>query len=138
MNRFLKTTVLSLAVAATTMTAIPAATAGGRWHDNDSGDAIAAGVIGLATGAIIGGLVAQPRYYGEPAYVDDYPRPAPRRYYYSERYYEPERVYVRRSYGLEPWSRDWYRYCSSRYRSFDPSTGTFVGYDGREHFCAAN
>lgn len=30
---------------------------------------------------------------------------------------------------------DWFRYCSSRYRSFDPRTGTFMGYDGRRHPC---
>ncbi len=40
--------------------------------------------------------------------------------------------------GLEPWSPEWYDYCSDRYRSFSPRSGTFVGYDGREHFCTAN
>lgn len=30
---------------------------------------------------------------------------------------------------------NWFRYCSSRYRSFDPRTGTFLGYDGRRHPC---
>ena len=34
-----------------------------------------------------------------------------------------------------PWSPGWYRYCSSKYRSFNPHTGYFVGYDGRHHFC---
>ncbi len=34
-----------------------------------------------------------------------------------------------------PWSSGWYRYCSAKYRSFNPSTGHFVGYDGRHHFC---
>ncbi len=138
MNRFLKTAVLSAAVAATTLTAIPAANAGDRWryHDNDGGDAIAAGVIGLAAGALIGSALSQPSYR-EPVYYDDYyyePRPV-RRYEYVGRAYD-NRVYVRGS--LEPWSRPWYRYCQNRYRSFDPRTGTFMGYDGREHFCVAN
>ena len=53
--------------------------------------------------------------------------------YYANGYYQ-EPVYVRRS--LQPWSRGWYNYCRSRYRSFDPRTGTFLGYDGREHFCS--
>jgi hypothetical protein len=36
---------------------------------------------------------------------------------------------------MEPWSREWFRYCSNRYRSFDGRTGTFMGYDGQRHFC---
>src|ERR1700758_1591769 len=28
---------------------------------------------------------------------------------------------------------DWEAYCSAKYRSFDPSTGTFLGYDGMRH-----
>jgi hypothetical protein len=135
MNRLLKTAVLSATVVATTLTAIPAANADHRWRRHSNGDAIAAGVIGLATGAIIGGALAQPRYR-DPVYYDDYyyERRPVRRYYVERSYEEP--VYVRRS--LEPWSREWYRYCSNRYRSFDSRTGTYVGYDGREHFCAAN
>jgi hypothetical protein len=30
---------------------------------------------------------------------------------------------------------DWVAYCSAKYRSFDPSTGTFMGYDGLRHEC---
>lgn len=26
-------------------------------------------------------------------------------------------------------------YCASRYRSYDPRSGTFLGYDGRRHVC---
>ncbi|WP_342642313.1 BA14K family protein [Rhodoligotrophos ferricapiens] len=37
--------------------------------------------------------------------------------------------------GLQPWTPAWYRYCSSRYRSFDPNTGYFVTYSGRQAFC---
>lgn len=36
---------------------------------------------------------------------------------------------------LEPWSRAWLDACKSRYRSFNPETGTFRGYDGLDHFC---
>ncbi|MET0600049.1 MAG: BA14K family protein [Mesorhizobium sp.] len=132
MKRFLKSAVLAVAVAATSLTAMPAAEARDGWRYNNyrynnyyrhnNGDAVAAGVIGLATGAIIGGLMAQPRY-AEPVYVDP-----------PVRYYE-QPVYVGRS--LEPWSRGWYRYCQNRYRSFDPQSGTFTGYDGRQHFCTA-
>lgn len=30
---------------------------------------------------------------------------------------------------------NWIAYCSRKYRSFDPRTGTFLGYDGRRHPC---
>lgn len=30
---------------------------------------------------------------------------------------------------------DWHAYCASKYRSYDPYTGTFLGYDGRRHPC---
>lgn len=92
-----------------------------RYRDND--DAIALGVIGLAAGAIIGGAIAN----SGPRYVE--PRPI-----YRER---PQRV-IRYGGSLEPWSRGWYNYCTQRYRSFNARTGTFRGYDGRDHFCVAN
>ncbi|MBL1404928.1 MAG: BA14K family protein [Rhizobiales bacterium] len=37
----------------------------------------------------------------------------------------------------EPWTQQWQNYCSNRYRSFNPNTGTFRGYDGLNHFCVA-
>ena len=148
MNRFFKACVLSTAVVATTLSALPAAEArdwrrggygghGGyyghdynRHHKRSRGDAVAAGVIGLAAGALIGGaLASQPRYYEpEPTYIIREPRPAPYRPYRNDTY--------RASY--EPWSPQWYRYCSDRYRSFDARSGTFLGYDGQRHFCQAN
>lgn len=30
---------------------------------------------------------------------------------------------------------DWIAYCSSKYRSFDPSSGTYLGYDGNRYTC---
>lgn len=138
MNRFLKTSILSAAVAATILATVPVASAGGHgWHRGHSdGDLVAAGILGLAAGALTVGVLSQPRepvYYAPASvrpYVDDpsYP-PAPARYEYRRVEYGYD--------GLEPWSREWYRYCESRYRSFDPNSGTFIGYDGREHFCAA-
>ncbi|MBY0563222.1 MAG: BA14K family protein [Hyphomonadaceae bacterium] len=29
----------------------------------------------------------------------------------------------------------WIAYCARRYRSFDPYTGTYLGYDGLRHYC---
>ncbi|MCO4315830.1 BA14K family protein [Phyllobacterium sp. 21LDTY02-6] len=137
MNKGTKLAILATAVVATVVAPLSSASADHhRWrrhHHRGGGDALAAGAIGLAAGALIGGALAQPRE-PEVVYRD-----------YDDRrvYREPVRVYreVRapRYYGsAEPWSREWYRYCSDRYRSFNPETGTFRGYDGRDYFCNAD
>lgn len=94
-----------------------------RWyrHRHYGGSSwVGAGIAGLAAGALLGGIIA-PRAYAGPGY-------------YGTGYYAPPRVvYAPR--GYEPWSAAWYSYCESRYRSFDPRSGTFMGYDGRRHFC---
>ncbi|TPM53111.1 BA14K family protein [Mesorhizobium sp. B2-2-4] len=140
MNRIFKTAVLSAAVVATTFAALPAANAGDWRHrrHHDHGDAVAAGVLGLAAGALIGGALANqqppPRDYYDDGYYDRDVRirPAPVRRYYAE----PQVVYADRY--AEPWTRGWYDYCSDRYRTFNARTGTFTGNDGEQHFCTAN
>jgi DNA-binding transcriptional LysR family regulator len=94
-----------------------------RWHRHRHRDGgwVGAGIAGLAAGALLGGIIAGPRTYVGPGY-------------YNYGYYAPPRVvYAPR--GYEPWSAAWYSYCEARYRSFDPRSGTFMGYDGRRHFC---
>ena len=68
----------------------------GRYYYNDYNAALAAGVFGLATGAIIAGAAAN----NQRAATSDY-----------------------------------IAYCSQRYRSFNPATGTYTGYDGLQHRC---
>ena len=100
----------------------------GSYRHRNGRDAVVGGALGLATGLIIGGAIAsQPRYVERDVYVDPGYYPAPRPVY--------RRQVVVPTY--EPWTQSWYRYCSQRYRSFNPRTGTFVGYDGLEHFCVA-
>jgi hypothetical protein len=86
-----------------------------RWRGHGGGGAALA--AGLATGLIIGGLVAAPHYHEPYPYYDDG--------YYVPRYVGPV------GYGA-PGSEG---YCFSRYRSFDPISGTYLGYDGRRHYC---
>lgn len=92
------------------------------YHDNgrhyhkkkggfDAGTAAAAGIIGLAAGAIIAGAANQNSYSA--------PVPAPGTV----------------SPGYQPWSPAWYQYCSSKYRSFNPNTGTYTTYSGVQKFC---
>lgn len=139
MNRFFKTLVVSATLAATVVASAGTASADDwRWrhhrhHGGGGGDAVAAGVAGLAVGALLGSALSEPR--SSRTYIDDYPvydEPAP--VYRRSRVIVTEPSYVVRA-PLRPWSRAWMNYCSQRYRSFDPGTGTYVGMDGEEHFC---
>lgn len=144
MNRFAKAAILATASFAAIAAPITAASADswgynrGGWNrprHRGHGDAVAAGVIGLAAGAIIAGALAQPQrptYYAPPPPRVIYEQPAP--VYYPQ---APARV-TYQSAGFEPWSRSWYNYCSQRYRSFNAQTGTYRGFDGADHFCTAN
>ncbi|WP_069443420.1 BA14K family protein [Methyloceanibacter stevinii] len=82
----------------------------GRRGGGSNINALGAGLVGLAAGAVIGSALTPKEVYVTPP-----ARPV--------------------GYRPEPWTQDWYAYCSSRYRSFNPRSGTFVGYDGYEHFC---
>ncbi|MCG7392757.1 BA14K family protein [Microvirga sp. ACRRW] len=66
----------------------------------DRGNALAAGAIGLATGAIIGGAIANSQAQAAPAYGGSAAA-----------------------------------YCAQRFRSYDPASGTYMGYDGVRRSC---
>ena len=83
-----------------------------------------AAIAGFAVGAIVGSALARPYYAPPPVY---YAPPPPRVYYAPP----PPRVY----YGPPPWTPDWYAYCASKYRSFDPRSGTYQPYYGPRRFC---
>ena len=143
MKQFFKTLVVSTTVAASLIVSLGAAEAG-EWRRHHRGDDVAIGAAGLAAGVLLGtALASRPRYV-EPAYEDPYYDEEPVRVYRERRviikedpgyYPPPPRRVVQRS--LRPWSQAWVEYCSNRYRSFNYRTGTYVGYDGREHFCTA-
>lgn len=85
---------------------------------------VAAGVLG---GAIIGGAIANSYRYGPGPYYYDGP--------YGPPPYAP-------AYGPGPapgyyagGGGDAVAYCMSRYKSYDPRSGTFLGYDGYRHPC---
>jgi hypothetical protein len=79
------------------------------------GAGLGAGILG---GAIVGGLLANPYYYGPGPY---YPAP----YYPAPD--SPE-------YGGPP-PGNAVAYCMQRFKSYDPGTGTYLGYDGVRHPC---
>lgn len=68
-----------------------------------------AGAAGFAAGAILGSALAPSPYYyyGPPAYA------------YEPGYPDDDAV----------------AYCARRFRSYDPATGTYLGYDGYRHPC---
>jgi hypothetical protein len=100
----------------------------GGWHDHDH-DRHHGFFPGAIAGAVIGGAIASNAYgyYGGPDY-----------YYgqtYDDSYYDngyvdngavtdaPGEV------GVDA------NYCAQRYRTYDPGSGTYLGYDGLRHPC---
>ncbi|MEJ8571066.1 BA14K family protein [Microbaculum marinum] len=123
-------------------------------YRNNTGAAVAAGVVGLAAGALIGSALAQPRYYAPAPYAygtAPYVAPAPAPVYVAPGYVAPTQpydpslpvqsgpgysgTYVATGYAPARGTAEWNAYCASKYRSFDPATGTFLGYDGKRHYC---
>jgi len=90
----------------------------GVWHGGGWGwgpGYWGAGLIGLGVGAAVGAALTAPAYAGPP----------------------PPGAYgpVAGAYGPPAWTPAWYTYCAQRYRSFNPHTGYFIGYDGQPYFC---
>lgn len=84
-------------------------------HRGHRGAGIGAGIVG---GVIIGSMLAPRYYYDDPYYYG-------RRSYYAA----PPRVYA------APEADDAVAYCMRRFRSYDPRSGTYLGYDGNRHPC---
>jgi hypothetical protein len=84
---------------------------GGHWGHHGGWGWGGAAIGGFAAGALLGSALAAPGYYyGDPGY-----------------YYAPD-VYA----GPDPSAES---YCAQRYRSYDPASGTYLGYDGVRHPC---
>jgi len=81
---------------------------------------------GLAAGAVVGGAIAAGSYYGGYGY-NGYGSG----YYGSDYGYNPG--YYNTSYGYA--QTDYASYCAQRFKSYDPSSGTYLGYDGVRHPC---
>ncbi|WP_455478146.1 BA14K family protein [Bartonella sp. B10] len=93
---------------------------------NNAGDAVAAGVLGLAAGAILGHILKQP---AQPQVIYQN-SPKSQVVYQTQQVAEHHQI-------QQPWTAGWFEYCKKRYRSFNYKTGTFRGYDGLDHFCYA-
>ena len=103
----------------------------GGYRRGGGGAGVAAGLIGgLAAGALIGGAIASQAAPGPaPGY---YPGPGAPAYGPPVAAYGGGPVPVGNVYGRDP---NWVSYCASRYRSFDPVSGTYLGRDGYRYPC---
>jgi len=115
--QYRKTAIALLAATATVVAAVSPASAAWR-HRHHHGWGWGGAGIGFATGALVGSALASPYYYGGryaygpgPYVVDEGPYAAAPRYSSDD------------------------AYCSRRFKSYDPSSGTYLGYDGERHPC---
>ncbi len=137
---------------------------------SNGGDIFAAGIIGLAIGAIISdssrirrqrvdSLYYQLPTYAPPRAVNTYENPYYTNYngrpYYGTEYENPPAPLPLQNPAqdgpkvitydeamadtalAEPWSPQWYSYCRAKFGSFNETSGTYLGYDGKRHFCVA-
>ncbi len=151
MPKMFKTAVMSAAIAATGLAAIPADAGPRRWHGDwpaatyrdRTGDVVAAGIFGLAVGAIIASAIT---HSDQQATIDGnpyrHPRPSPDRDYFGQDYFPsapqgaPQEAPLADSrIAPQPWSSEWERWCFDHHRDFDPDTGTYTGANGNEYFC---
>ena len=90
-----------------------------HWRGGGRGAGIA---LGIGAGMLLGGALAAGAYpYG----------PYPYGPYYGAPYvYGPSPVYA-----APPDDEDAVAYCMQRFRSYDPGSGTYLGYDGLRHPC---
>jgi hypothetical protein len=80
-------------------------------------------VPGVVAGAVVGGALASSAYYGGPGYY------APG--YYDDQYDDGPVAVAPGPVGGD----DGVAYCMQTYRSYDPQSGTYLGYDGQRHPC---
>jgi hypothetical protein len=99
--------------------------AGYRYHRGGGGF-----IPGAVAGAVIGGALASPGYgyyggsgYYAPSYYDD-------QYYDDGGYYDDGAVAA-----AAPVGDDTVAYCRQKFKSYDPESGTYLGYDGSRHPC---
>jgi len=109
-------------------------------------DVVGGTIGGALTGALIGGVIDGGRGAGRGAIIggvggtvlgaagtsDRWHRVYQGAYAECMDRYEPEPAYAA---GPAPGSKAWYRYCSAKYRSFNPDTGMFLSSSGQYRPC---
>ncbi|CCD86452.1 conserved hypothetical protein [Bradyrhizobium sp. ORS 285] len=97
---------------------------GGGWRGGHHGGWHRGGGFWPGVGVGVGiGLGSSYAYYNDPYYYGN-------DYYNDYSYYDDSApVAVIGTEGVDP------SYCARRYRSYDPASGTYLGYDGLRHPC---
>ncbi|WP_299472222.1 BA14K family protein [uncultured Roseibium sp.] len=155
---------LGVTSAGLTGIALPSAAKADSFYVGTGGVGFAFGTRGYRGGVFYGGYrggYAGPpfRPYGPPYYYHPYDRRAypyrsrvyvaPRRYVRPPLYIAPRGRYVapRGGYvgqpqrvpytktGIAPFTPQWVAYCSRKFKSFNPNTGTYLAYSGKYRFC---
>lgn len=94
-----------------------------RYRHRGYGPAIGLGIAGALIGGAMIGATQPYGYYGHPGY------------YGNPGYYGPAYV-VQPPYAVAPaYGGGAVAYCTRRYRSYDPYSGTYLGHDGYRHPC---
>jgi hypothetical protein len=100
--------------------------------------------IGAASGALLGASTSNwngaYRYaYNNCIQSVRYSAPPPPVYTAPPVAYPQPPVYAAPAPGYgrpyQAWTQAWFQYCSGRFRSFNPQTGNYLGFDGQYHFC---
>jgi hypothetical protein len=111
------------------------------------GEVIGGAIGGAVTGAIIGGIVGGKRGAGTGAAigggvgaVGGAANQSQRwqslyHHAYNDCMAQNARGPVQTYGSPEPWTDEWYAYCHSKYRSFNPQTGMFLAYSGEYKLC---
>lgn len=103
--------------------AVPERVESVQWRGGWGWGGVAAGFI---AGAVVGSALTAPYYYGYgPYYPGPYYVAPPGPVYYGP----PAPVYG------APVAGDAVAYCRQRFKSYDPATGTYLGFDGLRHPC---
>jgi hypothetical protein len=99
---------------------------GGGWNGGHRYRRDGGFIPGAVAGAVIGGALASESYayYGGPGYY------APG--YYDDGYYDDSAVVAA---APAPVDDDAVAYCMQTYQSYDPASGTYLGFDGLRHPC---
>ncbi|EJF88369.1 hypothetical protein ME1_00688 [Bartonella vinsonii subsp. arupensis OK-94-513] len=105
-------------------------------NSGNSGEALVVGVLGLAAAAVLGKMLTKSE---QPKII--YQTPPQNKIIYQN---SPQKQVI---YNVQPSVQNlpldqaskakWLEYCTKKYRSFNPKTGTFRGHDGLDHPCYA-
>jgi hypothetical protein len=116
-------------------------------NTHGGGDVVGGAIGGAVTGAIIGGIVGGKRGAGTGAAIgggvgamggaanQSQRWQSLYHYAYNDCMARSARGPVQTYGSPEPWTPEWYDYCHSKYRSFNPETGMFLAYSGEYKLC---